>query len=113
MRQLHLIARSGEYGELPQRVAQLSCDILRRDCVPELRKLVPWIGHDEHFHVRLFCPPGNPQCQPQARYSDDDGCGEALELWFRAPPVVAPTVPDPRPYRPKLPAACQQILSAP
>ncbi len=78
-----------------------------------LRKLVPWLGHDEHFHVRLFCPPGNPQCQPQARYSDDDGCGEALDLWFRAPPVVVPAVPDPRPYRPKLPAACQQILNAP
>lgn len=23
-----------------------------------LRKLVPWVGHDEHFHVRLHCPPG-------------------------------------------------------
>ncbi len=78
-----------------------------------LRKLVPWIGHDEHFHVRLFCPPGNSQCQPQARYSDDDGCGEALDLWFRAPPVVVPAVPDPRPYRPKLPAVCQKVLNAP
>ena len=42
-RQLHLFARAGEYGELPQRVAQLACDILKRDCVPELRKLVPWL----------------------------------------------------------------------
>lgn len=43
VRQLHLIARSGEYGELPQRVAQLSCDILRRDCLPEMRRSVPWL----------------------------------------------------------------------
>ena len=48
-----------------------------------LNKLVVWVGHDEHFHVRLHCPPGNPQCQPQAGYYSDDGCGEPLELWFR------------------------------
>jgi len=43
VRQLHLFARAGEYGELPQRVAQLACEILKRECVPELRKLVPWL----------------------------------------------------------------------
>ena len=76
-----------------------------------LRKLVPWYGHDEHFHVRLHCPPGNPQCMPQAAYAEDDGCGEALESWFRKAPLVAPTTP-PKPYRPKLPAACQAVLTA-
>jgi penicillin-insensitive murein endopeptidase len=79
-----------------------------------LNKLVVWLGHDEHFHVRLFCPPGNPQCQPQARYYSDDGCGEPLDVWFTRPPVKAPP-PDapPAPYRPKLPAACQAVLRAP
>jgi len=43
VRQLHLFARAGEYGELPQRVAQLACEILKRECAPELRKLVPWL----------------------------------------------------------------------
>jgi len=43
VRQLHLFARAGEYGELPQRVAHLACDILKRECAPELRKLVPWL----------------------------------------------------------------------
>ena len=47
-----------------------------------LNKLVAWAGHDEHFHVRLHCPPGNPQCQPQAGYHEDDGCGAALDIWF-------------------------------
>ncbi len=77
-----------------------------------LRKLVPWYGHDEHFHVRLYCPPGNPQCQPQAAYSDDDGCGEALESWFRKAPPTPPPPGPPKPYRPKLPAACQAVLNA-
>ena len=50
-----------------------------------LNKLVVWVGHDEHFHVRLHCPPGNPQCQPQAGYYSDDGCGEPLEPLVHAP----------------------------
>ncbi|MBX9944586.1 MAG: penicillin-insensitive murein endopeptidase [Reyranella sp.] len=78
-----------------------------------LHKLVPWIGHDEHFHVRMRCPPGNPLCQAQATYPDDDGCGEALNLWFTRPPVqMPPPGAAQRPYRPKLPGACQQVLTA-
>ncbi len=77
-----------------------------------LRKLVPWYGHDEHFHIRLFCPPGNPQCQAQAAYANDDGCGEALDLWFRQSPPPTTPAPAPRPYRPKLPPACQAVLKA-
>jgi penicillin-insensitive murein endopeptidase len=79
-----------------------------------LNKLVVWAGHDEHFHIRLYCPPGNPQCQPQARYYSDDGCGEPLEVWFTRPPVKPPPPGTPEvPYRPKLPAACQAVLKAP
>src|SRR5438477_538548 len=75
-----------------------------------LNKLVVWVGHDEHFHVRLYCPPGNPQCQSQAGYYADDGCGEPLDLWFRAPPVKLPPADAPYvPYRPKLPAACAAL----
>lgn len=43
VRQLHLICRAGEYGDLPQRVAALACDILRREGAPEIRRLVPWL----------------------------------------------------------------------
>ena len=79
-----------------------------------LRKVVVWAGHDEHFHVRLYCPPGNPQCRPQAGYYADDGCGEPLDLWFTHPPVRLPPPGTPHvPYRPKLPAACAQVLKAP
>lgn len=46
VRQLHLFSRTGELGGLPGRVAQLACDIFRRDCVSELFRLVPWLrGH--------------------------------------------------------------------
>jgi penicillin-insensitive murein endopeptidase len=79
-----------------------------------LNKLVVWVGHDEHFHVRMYCPPGNPQCQAQAGYYADDGCGEQLDLWFTRPPVRLPPPDAPHvPYRPKLPAACQAVLKAP
>ena len=30
-----------------------------------LVKVRPWWGHDEHFHVRIACPPDSPQCKPQ------------------------------------------------
>lgn len=42
-RQLHLITRSGEYGDLPQRIVDLSCEIVRCECIPEIRRLAPWI----------------------------------------------------------------------
>ena len=79
-----------------------------------LNKLVVWVGHDEHFHIRLHCPPGNPLCKPQAGYYADDGCGEPLDLWFTRPPVTLPPPDTPQaPYRPKLPAACTAVLKAP
>ena len=43
VRQLHLITRSGEYGELPRKLADMACNVLHDHCMPELRKLVPWI----------------------------------------------------------------------
>jgi len=45
IRQLHLITRSGEHGNLPQKVADIACSVLREHCMPELRKLVPWISN--------------------------------------------------------------------
>jgi molybdate transport repressor ModE-like protein len=42
-RQLHLITRAGEYAELPQRIVSVSCEILRHECIPEARRLIPWL----------------------------------------------------------------------
>jgi penicillin-insensitive murein endopeptidase len=46
-----------------------------------LRKLRPWWGHDDHFHVRLACPADSPACTAQAPLPPGDGCGE-LAWWF-------------------------------
>lgn len=45
-RQLHLITRVGEYGELPQRIVDLSCEIMHRECLPEIKRLAPWLKHE-------------------------------------------------------------------
>lgn len=75
-----------------------------------LHRIRPWWGHDEHFHVRLKCPVGSPDCEAQAPLPPGDGCDATL-AWWRAqkpPPAIAP-----RPPAPKLPAACAAILAAP
>jgi penicillin-insensitive murein endopeptidase len=46
-----------------------------------LRKLRPWWGHDEHFHVRLRCPADSPLCEPQKPLPPGDGCDEDLDRW--------------------------------
>lgn len=46
-----------------------------------LRKLRPWYGHDDHFHVRLQCPEESTDCEPQAEVGQGTGC-DALDFWF-------------------------------
>lgn len=57
-----------------------------------IRTLRPWFGHDAHFHVRLHCPEGSPNCRPQSMQPEGDGCGEELMSW-----IPAPGEPPPRP----------------
>lgn len=71
-----------------------------------LRKLRPWWGHHDHFHVRLRCPETSPACRGQPAPPEGSGCGAELAWWFgpgpeeaarerRArPPAAAPTLPD-------------------
>jgi penicillin-insensitive murein endopeptidase len=79
-----------------------------------LRKLRPWRGHDEHFHIRLRCPPGQAECHDQAPVPAGNGCDGSLDWWFsaeaRQPPPRPPGPPGPAP---RLPAACAGILAAP
>ena len=78
-----------------------------------LRKLRPWPGHTEHFHVSLTCP--NAGCAKRNPIPSGDGCGKELAHWFRAD--VRFPKPDKRP--PKiltlndLPQACRKVLAAP
>ncbi len=79
-----------------------------------LRKVRPWRGHDEHFHVRLSCPADSPDCQPQVPVPPGDGCDASLDWWFRdGPPAPIPvsTRRPPAPPRPHLPAQCRAVLN--
>ena len=84
-----------------------------------LSKIRPMYGHDYHFHVRIKCPPGSTQCEPQEPPSDKEGCdAHDLAYWFSdavlhpKPPKVPPK-PKPPITLPQLPAECRQVLAAP
>jgi penicillin-insensitive murein endopeptidase len=78
-----------------------------------LRKLRPWWGHDDHFHVRLGCPAGAAGCISQPPVGPGDGCGAELDVWFkpRPPPPKIPPKPKPELTLADLPAACSGILN--
>jgi penicillin-insensitive murein endopeptidase len=74
-----------------------------------LRKIRPWWGHDDHFHVRLKCPLNNYTCTTQEPLPEGDGCDASLAWWFSEEaktPVPAAKKPEP----PILPALCDIIL---
>jgi penicillin-insensitive murein endopeptidase len=74
-----------------------------------LRKLRPWWGHDEHFHVRLSCPGDSPDCERQKSMPEGDGCGEELESWSAKPTWPAPPSRPHHQSRP-LPEACAGLF---
>jgi penicillin-insensitive murein endopeptidase len=76
-----------------------------------LRKIRPWWKHDDHFHVRLKCPPHNPHCDSQDPLPAGDGCDASLAWWFSAE-AKAPSKNVPLPP-PPLPALCEQLLRQP
>lgn len=72
-----------------------------------LRKLRPWYGHHDHFHIRLACPSDSPDCIRQDPVPPGDGCDSSLSWWFQEHPP-SPIKPK-APKRP-MPIACQAIL---
>ena len=80
-----------------------------------LHRIRPWWGHDEHFHVRLKCPAGSPECEAQAPLPPGDGCDATLAWWRKQkPPAPLPAAAAPHPPpSPKLPASCAAVLAAP
>ncbi len=71
-----------------------------------LHRIRPWYGHDDHFHVRLRCPPDSAGCVAQVPIAPGDGCDQSLAWWFEEHPPT-PTAPRPAPVLPK---ACQAVL---
>jgi len=84
-----------------------------------LSKIRPWWGHDYHFHIRMYCPPGSPKCEGQPSQSEDEGCKPAdLAYWFKdevihPKPPVEPPKPRAGPTLAQLPHGCRQVLAAP
>src|ERR1035437_8440186 len=46
-----------------------------------LKKMRPWTGHDDHFHIRLNCPEDQAQCVPQTP-PDAIECDAKLDWWL-------------------------------
>ncbi|WP_099825884.1 penicillin-insensitive murein endopeptidase [Oceaniglobus indicus] len=85
-----------------------------------LNKIRPWYGHHYHFHVRLKCPRGTPNCEDQATQPAGDGCADAQD-WVNNilnPPPPKPRDPNAPPPKKKreltmadLPRQCNAVLS--
>jgi penicillin-insensitive murein endopeptidase len=79
-----------------------------------LAKVRPWWGHNYHFHIRLSCPDGNPQCRGQAPPLPGDGCGKDLDWWFSEEALHPPPSPPQKPLRLRdLPSACTALVPGP
>ena len=95
-----------------------------------LQKIRPWFGHEDHFHVRLVCPPGATECQTQTPSvatlsKGGNGCDESLNWWvttyleeLKHPPKPKPNPnPQPKPRTTRtyilsdLPAQCADLLA--
>jgi penicillin-insensitive murein endopeptidase len=79
-----------------------------------LHKIRPVLGHNYHFHVRLSCPKGSPQCQTQPATPHDEGCGKDLDWWLKPTPrqlLVKPGVSRPI-LMSALPPICRNVLTA-
>lgn len=81
---------------------------------PWMNKIRPWWGHDAHFHVRLACPAGSPDCENQKPPPPGDGCGKALDWWFTDEPYESkgPATPRKDLTLDDLPAACRAVVTA-
>ncbi len=83
-----------------------------------LAKIRPYYGHNFHFHMRIGCPKGSPDCKPQAEVAAGDGCDKSLDWWFNVAlqpkkPGKAEKQVKPRPMMlSDLPPACAKVLSA-
>ncbi|WP_024873273.1 penicillin-insensitive murein endopeptidase [Tolumonas lignilytica] len=90
-------------------IKQAMCEQYAASNPAWLGKLRPWFGHSAHFHVRLHCPVGSKDCEPQKAPPPGTGCGYELQSWLTKPAMISST-PAPNPI-PKLPGRCELLLS--
>jgi penicillin-insensitive murein endopeptidase len=79
-----------------------------------LHTLRPWAGHDEHFHVRLACPPDSSNsknlCVAQAAVAAGNGCNEVYPKLMDMVDMRA--FDDTTTTPPQLPVQCDAVLKA-
>ncbi len=75
-----------------------------------LGKIRPWWGHNYHFHVRLKCPSGSPQCENQTPVPAGDGCDWAEEFYGMHITKTIP-VPPADPNAPTPPAPVRKTVA--
>lgn len=93
-------------------IKQALCAITWRDR-SFLNKVRPWYGHDDHIHVRLDCPKGDANCQPQAPPPAGDGCGDELTWWLSDEPYKPSNNPPGKPLTlADLPKQCTAVVGA-
>jgi len=79
-----------------------------------LAKVRPWWGHDDHFHMRLNCPPGQTLCENQPPVPAGDGCGKELDWWFTEEARHPKPGPPEKPLLvSQLPPDCAAVAAAP
>jgi penicillin-insensitive murein endopeptidase len=78
-----------------------------------LRKIRPWFGHHDHFHVRLACPADSPDCEAQPALPPGDGCDELG--WWLSPAAELERAKQAEQYQsrvgatPPLPEQCREL----
>jgi penicillin-insensitive murein endopeptidase len=79
-----------------------------------LERIRPWWGHNYHFHVRLACPRGEPECHNQAPPPPGDGCGADLDWWLTHDTKnLTPREPAIGPLVSEMPPACAALARGP
>ena len=117
-----LLKRAASYPEIQRilvnpGIKKLLCDRAGNDRA-WLSKIRPWYKHDDHFHARLRCPPGEKGCRGQDPPPAGDGCGENLAYWLGPAPWKVAPKPKKPPPPPKeimlsdLPDVCREVLTA-
>jgi penicillin-insensitive murein DD-endopeptidase len=90
------------------------CDTVKGDR-SWLAKIRPYYGHDYHFHIRIRCQDGSPDCQTQNAVGTDIGCDKSLNWWFNTalkPKTGKPPAKKREIVMSDLPATCRGVLEA-
>ena len=76
-----------------------------------LKKLRPWYGHDDHYHVRLSCPDNQAACVSQSPIEGIDCEDSKLAYWYQ--PWIIDNLKNPKPGGARvvnMPLECQKVL---